>query len=94
MDLAQVALTTRAHYDEDARFDPQLLQPVLDVMVRYGKAASPIAASNLGLAGVPLVRVQGNGSEEEIDARGGVAYDRTGPGTPGRPVSCGVSGRR
>lgn len=46
MDLAQAVLTTRAHYDEDARFDPQLLQPVIDVMVRYGKVA-PIAPANL-----------------------------------------------
>jgi NitT/TauT family transport system substrate-binding protein len=45
-DPAQLAITTRAHYVEDARFDPQLLQPVIDVMVHYGKVA-PVAASSL-----------------------------------------------
>ncbi len=52
MDPAQVAQSTRAHYDEDARFDPQLLQPVIDVMVRYGKVA-PIAPNNLIWPGAP-----------------------------------------
>jgi NitT/TauT family transport system substrate-binding protein len=46
MDPAQVAVTTRAHYADDARFDPQLLQPVIDIMVHYGKVNS-IPASNL-----------------------------------------------
>jgi NitT/TauT family transport system substrate-binding protein len=46
MDPAQVAVTTRAHFAEDARFDPQLLQPVIDLMVRYGKV-TPTPASSL-----------------------------------------------
>lgn len=46
MDPALVAETTRAHYVDDASFDPQLLQPVIDVMTHYGKVA-PIPASNL-----------------------------------------------
>lgn len=40
------AVTTRAHFAEDARFDPQLLQPIIDIMVHYGKV-TPIPASNL-----------------------------------------------
>jgi NitT/TauT family transport system substrate-binding protein len=46
IDPAQLAITTRAHYIEDPHFDPQLLQPVLDIMVHYGKV-TPIPASNL-----------------------------------------------
>jgi NitT/TauT family transport system substrate-binding protein len=46
IDPAQATATTRAHYDEDQRFDPQLLQPVIDIMVRYGKV-DPISASSL-----------------------------------------------
>jgi NitT/TauT family transport system substrate-binding protein len=46
VDPVQMAVMTRPRYVEDPRFDPQLIQPVIDVMVRYGKIA-PVAASNL-----------------------------------------------
>jgi len=46
MDPALVSVMGRAHYAEDPRFDPQLIQPVIDAMVRYGNV-TPLAASNL-----------------------------------------------
>ena len=46
MDPALAGVITRAHYAEDPSFDPQLLQPVIDTMVRYGKV-TPVAASDL-----------------------------------------------
>jgi NitT/TauT family transport system substrate-binding protein len=46
VDPAQMASWTRPHYVEAARVDPQLIQPVIDVMVRYGNV-TPVPASDL-----------------------------------------------
>jgi NitT/TauT family transport system substrate-binding protein len=46
VDPAQMATWSRPHYVEDARVDPQLIQPVIDVMVRYGNV-TPVPASDL-----------------------------------------------
>ena len=46
MDPALADVITRARYAEDPSFDPQLLQPVIDTMVRYGKV-TPVKASDL-----------------------------------------------
>lgn len=46
MDSGLADVITRAHYAEDATFGPQLLKPVIDTMVRYGKVA-PVSATDL-----------------------------------------------
>lgn len=43
---AVAATMLRAHYDEGARVEPRLLQPVIDLLVKYGGLA-PLSATDL-----------------------------------------------
>jgi NitT/TauT family transport system substrate-binding protein len=42
----QMATLQRSHYEDSGRLDPTLLQPAIDVIVRYGKLA-PLTATGL-----------------------------------------------
>lgn len=53
VDPAQIALSTRAHYVDDAHFDPQLIQPVIDAMVHYGNFAPTPARALIWPAFLP-----------------------------------------
>lgn len=46
IDPSVLARLGRAHYEDAASVDPQLLQPVIDTMVKYGNV-KPIAATDL-----------------------------------------------